>query len=110
MFSPDATLRSTLSTRNPRRRHRTTSTDSFATRQSNKRRKRSSLAPDTFEPLNPTKVNGHTGYANGDAVEPTPDPHSLRDVSVEPASLAVRTRGSKRGDKRGRREDGVVQV
>jgi hypothetical protein len=110
MFSPDASVQNTLSLRNPRRRNRTTSQDSLATQQSLKRRKRSSLAPDTFDAPVPAAANGHAPHANGFLKDHTPDRQSIRDASVETTSLVVRGRGNKRSDKRTRREDTGVQV
>ena len=114
MFSPDATIPGTTSLRNPRRRQRTTSDDSLAVRQTAKRRKRSFIQPDTFEPPK-LKPNGTAKHANGSAVSGGHawEGRKQRDVSGDGTSLAIRNRGSKRGEreKRGKKtEDGIVQV
>lgn len=115
MFSPDASVQGSVSVRNPRRRQRTTSEDSVAIRENPKRRKRSLLAPDTFEVPTYRQVNGHLHHGNGDAacnrlVATAP---SHRDASVDTASLAIRNRGTQRleKDKRSSKVDeGVVLV
>ena len=115
MFSPDASIQGSVSVRNPRRRQRTTSEDSVAIRENPKRRKRSLLAPDTFEAPVHRQVNGHLYHGNGDAAynrQPT-EPPARRDASVDTASLAIRNRSTQRleKDKRGNeRNEGVVLV
>ena len=114
MFSPDATSQGTTSIRNPRRRQRNTSDDSIVLQQTAKRRKRSFIQPDTFEPPN-QKSNGTVKHANT-AVIPsgnTLESRKQRNVSGDTTSLAIRNRGTKRGEreKRGNKtEDGIVQV
>ena len=110
MFSPDATV---IGSRNTRRRQRTTSEDSVTTRQIPKRRKRSSLAPDTFEQPSALKSIGQTRKVSGGRA-PSKEYQLEREGSVETtASLAVRSKGSKRGDRERRstkQADGIVQV
>jgi hypothetical protein len=113
MFSPDP-AHGTLPARNPRRRQRT-SEESASTKQTTKRRKRSSLTTDTFDPLSKLHSDGLAKLVNGHTVkrEPDQDTQSQHDAPVDATSLAIRHRGSKRGekDKRGSRvEDGIVQV
>jgi hypothetical protein len=104
MFSPEATLQGSVVARNPRRRQRNTSEDSLTVPKVTKRRKRSSLAPDTFEPLEKVLSNGHGKLPNGHQHKAPPpsqmlEQHVKSDASVDTASLAVRSRGSKRGDR-----------
>ena len=104
MFSPDATLHTTTSSRNPRRRARTGSDDSVALRHNPKKQKRSNLAPDTFDPPLPEKANGIAKYdddtskSNGHA------------VSVDANGLAIRKKGIKKADRsiRGNKADGSI--
>ena len=115
MFSPEATAHGSLSTRNPRRRQRTASDDSASKKINTKRRKRSLLAPDTFDPPvdHPNydriyHVNGDSA-SNGHAVKT----RAQRDVSVDTTSLAIRNKGSRRGvgEKRVTETDeGMIQV
>lgn len=115
MFSPDGPAGGSTAVRNPRRRQRTSSDDSASLRQTAKRRKRSLLVPDTFEPsaiyrrdTNTSQVNGKA-TANGHA----PEDQKRRDASVDATSLAIRNRGSKRADREKRvtkSADGVEQV
>ena len=115
MFSPDGPVGGSIAPRNPRRRQRTSSDDHIALRQTTKRRKRSLLAPDSFEPptnhrrdTNTPQVNGN-GMANGHA----PGDRRPRDVSVDNTSLAIRNRGSKKADREKRvakSAEGVTQV
>ena len=115
MFSPDGPVAGSAAVRNPRRRQRAPSDDSIALRQTTKRRKRSLLAPDTFEPPVAHKVNGHAGLANGNI---TANGHALesrkqRELSVDISSLSIRNKGSKRQDKEKRgtkAREGVIQV
>lgn len=103
-----------LSIRNPRRRQRTGSDDSVALRQNHKRPRRAGLSTDTFRPPSSKDVNGHTQHpeappqANGH----THDTRSQRDVGLDTATLAIRRRGSKRGerDKRANRNDGSIEL
>ena len=115
MFSPDASVQGSVSVRNPRRRQRTTSDDFVAIRENPKRRKRSLLAPDTFEAPAHRQGNGHLHHGNGDAVyiRHVSETPSHRDASVDTASLAIRNRSTQRleKDKRGSKTDeGVVLV
>jgi len=110
MFSPDA---ASVAARNPRRRQRNASEDSVANRQPVKRQKRSGLSKETFEPPS-GKINGHlddveeTPVANGHAHVPG----EQRNGSVDPTSLAIRHRGSKKGekDRRSSRSDSGVEL
>ena len=100
MFAPGSTTHNGSSARNPRRRNRTTSEDSVTTRQSSKRQKRASLTPSTFEPLSVVKSNGHVTRAKGSsAPRKVSDQRTQREGSVGTTSLALRSRGSKRGDR-----------
>ena len=115
MFSPDGPVAGSTAVRNPRRRQRAPSDDSIALRQTTKRRKRSLLGPDTFEPPVGPKVNGHAGHANGNitANGHAPESRKQRDVSVDISSLSIQNKGSKRQDKEKRgakAREGVVQV
>ena len=99
---------------NPRRRQRNASEDSVAIRQPVKRRKRTGLTQDTFEPPTPTKVNG---YARHDVQAPQSnghprEPNNLQQKSSDSTSLAIRSGGSKKADKDGRfsRRDGHIEL
>jgi hypothetical protein len=125
MFSPDVT--SAASARNPRRRVRAAASDESLTaanlRPSTKRRKRSALASDTFEPngiavdggTSAPAVNGHAKLPNGHGSfhkEPSPETaRSLRDGEPGSQALVSRSKGSKRGERRGAaRELGLTQA
>ena len=100
MFSPDVSVHASVATRNPRRRQRTGSDDSVATRHNPKRLRRSGLAFDTFEPPS-KKTNGDinhfdevplaNGHANNDRSE--------RLASADTMTLAIRHRGFKKADR-----------
>lgn len=102
-----------LSTRNPRRRQRTGSDDSVALRQNHKRPRRAGLSTDTFRPPSSKDVNGHIQHpeAQSQANGHTHDTRSQRD-GLDTATLAIRRRGSKRGerDKRANRSDGSIEL
>lgn len=103
-----------LSTRNPRRRQRTGSDDSVALRPNHKRPRRAGLSTDTFRPPSSKDVNGYIQHpdspsqANGH----THDTRSQREVGLDTATLPIRHRGSKRGerDKRANRSDGSIEL
>lgn len=115
MFSPDVNPYASTSTRNPRRRQRTGSDDSAILRQNPKRLRRSGLTSDTFIPPPSKKLNG---YVHTETVPPpfanghVPDPRSQRDASVDTASLAIRNRGPKKGEreKRSNKSDGSIEL
>ena len=113
MFSPEATSQGTLSVRNPRRRPRNSS-DEHTSRQSAKRRKRSSLTPSTFEPPLHVKTNGHVPKINGDHVakENSPELTARRDAILEKTSFPVRQRPSRseKEKKTPRHAEGIVLV
>ena len=105
MFSPDATISTSIALRNPRRRQRTGSDDPIATRQNPKRQRRSGLTSETFKPFsfesnNAAELNGRVAL--------TTDGHSAarsrRNTPTDNASLAIRHRVSKQHDHE-RRED-----
>ena len=116
MFAAEASVPGSLSIRkNPRRRQRNPSDEALAIKEiSSKRRKRSSLGPDTFEPLSNGKANGviHTPsielptHLNGGAPRPS------RELSIESNALAVRSKPRKRAEreKRAYCVDGAVLV
>lgn len=103
-----------LSTRNPRRRQRTGSDDSVALRQNHKRPRRAGLSTDTFRAPSSKDVNGHVQHpdASLQANGHTHDSRSQRDVGPDTTTLAIRRRGSKRGerDKRANRSDGSIEL
>ena len=115
MFSTDTTsIRGSFATsrtgHNPRRRQRETSNDSLAVRHQgqSKRRKRSALEPETFEPLTTTaesKANGNGGIHH----QSHGVPRGQSEASTERA-LSFRHRSSRRGESRrpGDAEGGVV--
>ncbi|KAI9877864.1 MAG: hypothetical protein M1830_002605 [Pleopsidium flavum] len=109
MFSPDASIHASISSqRNPRRRQRTHSDDSVATRRPTKR-PRKPLAEDTFEPFPDEKTNGHTQElpaVNGHALPG----RSTRDASSETTSLAYRPGKKQDREKRGGKGDGTVTL
>ena len=113
MFSPEINALTGVSTRNPRRRHRTGSDDSIAIRPNPKRLRRSVLSAETFKPPSKT-VNGHVNHidpppiSNGHAVET----RSQRDISVDTASLAIRQKGTKKIDRERRTNkfDGSIEL
>ena len=116
MFAAEAPVPGSLSMRkNPRRRQRNPSDEGTVIKETrSKRRKRSSLGPDTFEPLPNGKANGvvHTPsielptHLNGGAPRPS------REISVEANGLAVRSKPRKRveREKRAYCVDGAVLV
>ena len=99
---------------NPRRRQRNASEDSVAIRQPVKRRKRTGLAQDTFEPPISTKLNGHiaraeqASHGNGYAKEP----NNIRQKSADSTSLAIRSGSGKKAGKERRsgRRDGHIEL
>lgn len=103
-----------LSTRNPRRRQRTGSDDSIALRQNHKRPRRAGLSTDTFRPLSSKDINGHVQHpeAPSQTNSHSHDTRSHRDVGPDTTTLAIRRRGSKRGerDKRANRSDGSIEL
>ncbi|KAL8802554.1 MAG: hypothetical protein Q9182_003719 [Xanthomendoza sp. 2 TL-2023] len=100
MFSNPSLPASTTS-RNPRRRQRTGSDDSVATRQVPKRLKRSGLTAETFKPPVSHSANGHrhkteaspavNGYVR--------DTGSQSPAGGESANLAIRNRGGRRSER-----------
>ncbi|MCJ1243472.1 hypothetical protein MMC30_000669 [Trapelia coarctata] len=115
MFSPDGPVGGSAATRNTRRRQRTSSDDSMTLRGSTKRRKRSLLAPDTFEPTTKHRRDTGTSQVNGKATANgyAPEDGKRRDASVDTTSLAIRNRGGKRADREKRvtkSADGVEQT
>ena len=113
MFSPETSVQASIARRNPRRRPRTSSSDDSTTlRHQPKRLRRSGLAPDTFEPLGSTRINGNLDHAapasvlNGHAI----NPRAQRQASVESTSLTIRNRGLKKGEreKRSHQAEGDV--
>lgn len=101
MFSPDAAVFVSASARNPRRRQRIGSEDSVALQHHPKRIRRSILSPETFQPLEDTKRNGHIAHV---AEEPALNGHvrehgNQRHASVDATSLAIRHRGIKKVDR-----------
>ena len=113
MFSPEAAGPASVAARNPRRRQRT-SEDSVAVRPNPKRIRRSNLTHETFLPPDSKKTNGHashdadTPHMNGHAVEPA----SQRQANIDSTSLALRHRGSKKGerDRRSGKNDGTIEL
>lgn len=107
MFSPDASIQAVPpSQRNPRRRQRTHSDDSFGIRPPAKR-VRTPLAHDTFEPVSDQQTNGPaTGsvVANGHLVAG----RSTRDASSDTTSLAYRVGKKQEREKRGGHGDGSL--
>lgn len=103
MFSPDASIHAGLtSQRNPRRRQRTHSDDSFGIRPPAKR-VRTPLAHDTFKPISDQQTDRHAPgslVANGHAVSG----RSTRDASSDTTSLAYRV--GKKQDREGRGGNG----
>ena len=102
MFSSGTSVQASIAKRNPRRRQRTSSSDDSTTlRHQPKRLRRSGLAPDTFEPLGGTKINGDFDYAapasvsNGHAI----NPRAQRQASVESTNLTIRNRGLIKGER-----------
>lgn len=115
MFSAAATAPDDTSLRNPRRRQRTGSDGSLATRQAPKRQKRSALAPDTFKPPHKDKLNGYPDLINGasKANRHATESANHGEKGFDDTSLAIRSKGSKRaerGKKGAKLEDGIVQV
>ncbi|MCJ1355102.1 MAG: hypothetical protein MMC33_005093 [Icmadophila ericetorum] len=111
MFSPDATILVGSSGRNPRRRQRTASDDSIVLRENPKRRKRSKLAPDTFEEPEATKQNGHArkSKAHAGSTSNGVDHRAQHDAGADTASLVIRNKGKKRTDRDSKNtEDGIV--
>jgi len=114
MFSPDAAVPASASTRNPRRRQRIGSDDSVALRHNPKRIRRSCLTSEIFQPPIATKQYGHIELVeeepsvNGHAKEPV----SRRYASVDATSLAIRHRGVKKADreKRTSKDDGSIEL
>ncbi|KAL8711303.1 MAG: hypothetical protein Q9220_004200 [cf. Caloplaca sp. 1 TL-2023] len=107
MFSSTAVAPVSTALRNPRRRQRTGSAESVATRQQPKRLKRSGITSGTFDPPTNTLTNGyHHGH------EALPEPNGFLENGADYASLAIRPRGSKRPDRerRANRNDGNVEL
>ncbi|MCJ1311711.1 hypothetical protein MMC25_005384 [Agyrium rufum] len=105
MFSADATIHKSLVTTIPRRRPRNSSEDSVATKGDPKRRKRSLLTNDTFEPLaNGLSANNTIAPSNGKVIGGLQHGkiRSSRERSSEPMALALRnkTRKSSARDRR----------
>jgi hypothetical protein len=115
MFSRDGASTGSVSTRSSRRRVRTSSDDASSLRPVTKRRKRSLLAPDTFEPPKTRKRVPSGGLTNGHAIangHPAAN-RAQRAVSTDTTSLAIRNRGNKRSDRDKRNinsAEGVIQV
>ncbi|KAL8785551.1 MAG: hypothetical protein Q9213_003299 [Squamulea squamosa] len=112
MFSNPASASTAL--RNPRRRQRTGSDDSVATRQLPKRLKRSGLTTETFKPLANATPNGHLGHHE---TSPTAngylrDTESKSPTGGENTSLAIRNRGHRKPEreKRSNRGDSSVEL
>lgn len=107
MFAPDASIHAAPpSQRNPRRRQRTHSDDSFGVRPPAKR-VRTPLAHDTFEPVSDRQTNGHASVSlvtNGHAISG----RSTRDASSDTTSLAYRVGKKQEREKRGGQGDGSV--
>ena len=107
MFSPDASIHAgPPSQRNPRRRQRTHSDDSFGIRPPAKRA-RTPLAHDTFELVLDQQTNGHVTeslVANGHGIAG----RSTRDASADTTSLAYRVGKKQERDKRGGHGDGSI--
>lgn len=105
MFSPDASTHAgPPSQRNPRRRQRTQSDDSFGIRPPAKR-VRTPIAHDTFEPVSDQQTNGHATeslVANGHAASG----RVTRDASSDTTSLAYRVGKKQEREKRGGHGDG----
>lgn len=114
MFSAQTAGPLSAAERNPKRRQRTTSDDSVATRHHPKRIRRSALTHETFIAPESAKINGHAkhvekdSYTNGHAQEPG----QSRQGSVDSASLAHRHKGPKRVDRErhSSERDGGVQL
>ena len=113
MFSPDAVVSASASTRNPRRRQRTGSEDSVALRHHPKRIRRSILNPETFQPVRRSERNGHAGHVaeehrtNGHAKEPGNQRHTSGDAT----SLALRHRTQKEDrERKVSRDDGSIEL
>lgn len=114
MFSSNAVATTSTGVRNPRRRQRTSSTDSAAVRQRPKRLKRSGLTSETFKPLYDASANGNI-YSR----ESTPSVdafvqgnESYGHRGADPTSLTIRNRASKKVDRerKGRKDDGGVEL
>ena len=114
MFSPDTTISSGVSARNPRRRQRTGSDDSVALRHNPKRIRRSVLSSEVFQPPEVIRQNGHVEdyveepAANGHITGPVHPQHA----SVDASSLAIRHRGVKRAERERRtsKSDGSIEL
>ncbi|KAL9632670.1 MAG: hypothetical protein Q9164_005175, partial [Protoblastenia rupestris] len=115
MFSPEAGGAASLVARsNPRRRQRNASEDSVANRQPVKRRKRSGLSKETFEPPIHSNLNGHiepsddAPLTNGHAYEPG----SLREESGDNTNLVIRNKNFKKvhKERRSSQRDGDVEL
>ena len=114
MFSPTGNSHVAASSLNPRRRQRTGSDDSVALRYNPKRLRRSVLSSETFKPPSKNQVNGYIQHVqnaplvNGHVHETRPQ----RDASVDTTSLAIRNRGSKKGEreKRAIRSDRSIEL
>ncbi|KAL8941055.1 MAG: hypothetical protein Q9216_002463 [Gyalolechia sp. 2 TL-2023] len=114
MFSSNTIAPTGTGVRNPRRRQRTSSTDSAAVRQLPKRLKRSGLTSETFRPL-------HNPSANGDIYshETTPSAYGFvqgaerhDQMGGDHTSLTIRNRIHKKAERerRGYRDDGSVEL
>ena len=118
MFSPEAAGPGSVAARNPRRRQRNASEDSVATRPNPKRLRRSALTDATFQPPEPFKLNGHASHdedvphPNGHPPEPESEPPSQQNGGAKSGTLAVRHKGSKRGERerRSHRHEGIELV
>ncbi|KAL8770264.1 MAG: hypothetical protein Q9209_003900 [Squamulea sp. 1 TL-2023] len=112
MFSIPASASTAL--RNPRRRQRTGSDDSVATRQLPKRLKRSGLTTETFKPLANATPNGHLRHheASPAANGYLRDTESKSSSGGENTSLAIRNRGNRKPEreKRSNRGDGSAEL
>lgn len=113
MFSPNVVAPSTVASRNLRRRQRNGSEDSTAVLPNPKRLRRSGLTPQTFAAPSSQQANGHVNPPQDDCmVNGQADAGTQRDVAVDTASLAVRSRSGKISEKERRsdRNDGGKQL
>lgn len=114
MFSSSTVASTGTGVHIPRRRQRTSSTDSVAVRQLPKRLKRSGLTSETFRPLHNASEHGDI-YSRGS----TPSANAFVQgaechdhTGGDHTSLTIRNRASKKFDKerRGLRDDGSVEL
>lgn len=109
MFSPEASIQGSTVLRNPRRRQRTILDESLAALPSTKRRKRSSLAPDSFEGPLTRQTNDHHGSVDGNANGLVTSTRKASVAGLDITSLTITGQSSKKGKKE-KRGDQVLLV